>query len=559
MKKRLLALFVAIIMVMPMIVACGNGGGAGGGGDFDIAEPGQFPIVPNMGDLHFTFMVVDHPAIMSWDNNYFIQWMTEMTNITLDFEAIPTEGRHDRLNIILSAGDIPDALIIDLTDAQVMRFGVEEGMFLALNDLIDDYGHYIHNVFEQFPMALNLSTMENGNIYSLPSINDAFHVYMHNRMWINQVWLDNLGLEVPTTTDEFFDVLVAFRDNDANGNGDPNDEIPLAGATNMWGGQVDHFIMNAFTHYVIQMEEWNTSNTGLWVDDGTIVHSFNDPGFREGLMFLNRMFEEGLIHPASFNQNMDQVTAMAENPAVNILGAAPAGFIMFATMGGERYSEYTAVYPLAGPNGFRNVVANPYVPVSRNRATINLDAPNPEAIFRWIDLLYDEVATLNSYYGPQDVAWEWAQDGDIGLDGNPALYRQLIPWQETEPQNYHLVQQIPDLRSSRIRLGLADNPDLPLHSADRLETMLYAVALEYWQFAQPDRFRPPLRFTVEEADATMLQRVEVNRIIQESITAFIMGTLSVELDFDNFVAELYAAGLGDIMEQEQAAFDAQWR
>ncbi len=71
-------------------------------------------------------------------------------------------------------------------------------------------------------------TYPDGNIYSMPG--GKMHSRMHvtqGIQYINTQWLDNLGLEMPTTMEEFYDVLCAFRDEDANGNGDPNDEIPF--------------------------------------------------------------------------------------------------------------------------------------------------------------------------------------------------------------------------------------------------------------------------------------------------------------------------------------------
>jgi putative aldouronate transport system substrate-binding protein len=414
-------------------------------------------------------------------------------------------------------------------------------------------------MFADHPNVEKKSRMTDGNIYSLPEINDCFHTYMPQRMWMNQVWLDNLGLSVPTTTDELYDVLVAFRDQDANGNGDPNDEVPMAGAINGWYSAPDWFIMNAFTYYNIANMQGQLSNNGLFLDGDTVVNSFSDPAFKEGLSYLNKLYSEGLLYNASYNQTHDQLTQLAENPDANLLGSATAGYVSFATMGGERYGEYTEVLPLTGPNGFKNVVCDPYVPYYNGEFSINKDCAYPEIAIKWADLLYSEEATLRSYYGPQGEAWDWAQEGDIGLDGKPALYRQLIPWQETEPQSLHLVQQIPDYRSSRIRLGLADDTTQDIKSAARLETWLQQVAEAYHQSATPEKKLPPVKFTVEEGDDMMIAMTEINSTLMEAITGFINGTLSVENDYDQFLIDLENKGLPLLTEYYQKAYDAQWK
>ena len=547
--KRVLILYLVMAML-----ACATTAIA------EYSAVGEYPIVPNPGDVRLTFLVVDHPAILDWATNDFITWMYERTNVAVDFETVSSEGKTEKLNIILAAGEVPDAILgCKLTDDQIMRYAMDEGLFLPLNDLIEEHCVHLKKMFDEYPASKKKATMTDGVIYSLPEINDCFHTYMPQRMWINQVWLDNLGLKVPTTTDELYDVLVAFRDNDANGNGDPNDEIPLSGAMTGWWSQADTNIMNAFCYYPINLIQYENNNNGLFVEDGVVTHSFDNPAFKEGLAFLNKLYSEGLLYSATFNQTLEQLTQLAENPDANLLGCATSGYVMFATMGGERYGEYSEVLPLTGPNGYNNSIADPYVPFYNGDFSISVDCKYPEVAIKWADLCYDEEATLRSYFGPRGVAWDWAQEGDIGLDGKPALYRQLIPWQETEPQSLHLVQQIPDYRSSRIRLGLADDITKDIKSADRLETWLQQVAEAYWAFARPECKLPPMKFTVDEADEMMVARTEVNNLIKESITGFINGTLSIENDYDGFRSDLDAAGLPLLMEYNQRAYDAQWK
>lgn len=549
MMKRILTALLALAMLLFATAATA-----------EYSAVGEYPIVPNPGDVEFTFLVVDHPAILDWATNDYITWMYEQTNVKINFETISFQGLQDKLNILLAAGDIPDAVVaMPLTDDQLMRYGMEEGLFMPLNDLIDEHGYYIKEMFEQYPASYKKATMIDGMIYSLPEINDCFHTYTPARMWINEVWLNNLGLEIPTTTDELYDVLVAFRDKDANGNGDPNDEIPFSGCIDNWWSQVDANIMNAFCYYPINLTTIATPNDGLFLENGVVTHSFDNPAFKEGLAYLKKLYDEGLLYSATFNLTRDQLATLVENPDANLVGLSTQGYVNFANLGGERYGEYTAVLPLTGPNGYNNVAADPYVPIYTGFFSISADCKHPEILMKWVDLCYSEEATLRAYFGPLGVAWDWAQEGDIGLDGKPAVYRQLIPWQQTEPQSLHLAQRIPDFRSSRIRLGMADDTTKSIKSADRLETWLQQVAEAYWEYARPECKLPPLKYTVEEADAMVIARTEVDKLIKQSITGFINGTLSIEDDYAKFRGDLDAAGLPLLMEYTQKAYDTQWK
>lgn len=72
-------------------------------------------------------------------------------------------------------------------------------------------------------------TNPDGHIYTLPG-KKPLRPKGCDTPFINKAWLDRLGLEIPTTVDEWYEVLKAFKEQDANGNGDPNDEIPLTAA-----------------------------------------------------------------------------------------------------------------------------------------------------------------------------------------------------------------------------------------------------------------------------------------------------------------------------------------
>ena len=73
---------------------------------------------------------------------------------------------------------------------------------------------------------------------------------MRNKLYVNHDWLEKYcqetGKEAPVTTQEFEDMLIYWRDNDMNGNGDPSDEIPMAGTLATDGGDFTVYLLNAF-------------------------------------------------------------------------------------------------------------------------------------------------------------------------------------------------------------------------------------------------------------------------------------------------------------------------
>src|SRR5690606_1913753 len=101
----------------------------------------------------------------------------------------------------------------DVIEAQ---YGVGQQIFRPLDGLIEQHMTAFKDVLQKHPAVKGRITATDGQIYSLPSWNDCFHCCFAQKMWINQEWLDNMGLQMPTTTDEFYQVLKAFKEKDPN-------------------------------------------------------------------------------------------------------------------------------------------------------------------------------------------------------------------------------------------------------------------------------------------------------------------------------------------------------
>ena len=146
------------------------------------------------------------------------------TGIEIEWNSILNADWGDRKAVLLAGGDLPDAFMgsICFGEADVLR---NVGTFIALDEYIDEYMPNFKAILESDPTMKALATAADGHIYGLPSKKPC-RPTVANQMFINQTWLDNLGLEMPTTYEEFVDVLRAFKEQDANGNGDTTDEIP---------------------------------------------------------------------------------------------------------------------------------------------------------------------------------------------------------------------------------------------------------------------------------------------------------------------------------------------
>ena len=555
--KKLMVLALAFIMVL----SCATSALAWEPEAKLDEDLSAYKLCENFGDIKLTFAVTDHASISSWEDNAFVKWVEEVTNVDLEFQLIPYESRAEQLGLILAGGDYPDVfLVCGMNDTMISKYGVGEGMFLPLNDLIETKGNFINKIFEEYPGSKGLITQLDGNIYSLPVVNECYHCTAPTKFWMNQTWLDNLGLQQPTTLDELRAVLEAFRDQDANGNGDATDEIPLAGDyQDGWYTNVEMPIMSAFTFYNLDLDTTTLSSPeafGMYLEDGAVVTPFAKDEFKAGVQYVADMVKDGLIYEGSFTQDLAGLTQIAEDGR---LGASSGGYILFANLGGDAYRQYRAVMPVTGPDGYASIQSFPHDSVSGHGFVISADCENPEAAFMIGDLMYSYAATMRGYYGIYGEQWTDAQEGEVGINGEPAKFHLLTPWQESEPQQYCVLQMVTSFRDAAFRLGEPSDPNVDLYSGEGLETLLYQVTHDYKPFTTDEKIIPPIKFTEDENEEMSIIKQNLATTIKQEMIAFFNGTKSVETDYDAFLNTLEDQGLSKLVEFYQNAYDAQYK
>lgn len=568
--KRLICFALAIVLILSLVMTgCGNkedsqankdssksadsqGGKANeskkneiGGEKVKVTKPGTFPIVEESTTLNI--MVTDNVSVEDFATNEFTKWYEEKTKVHIDWSILPANGADEKLNLVLAGQDYPDVFMdcpIDTT--QVMNYG-KQGIFIPLNDYIEKYGVEVKKLFNDMEYVKNLLTFPDGKIYSMPYVNQCYHCSMAQKMWIYKPWLEKLNLDMPTTTDDFYEVLKVFHDKDPNGNG-KKDEVPLAGANNGWFSEIDGFLMCPFVY--------NDGRNRMIIKDGNLDVTFNKPEWKEGLKYMHKLYKEGLMAPESFTQDADQLKQMGENPDTVVLGAAPGGHTgVFTQFYGEsgRWLEYEAIPPLKGPNGYSSCYYNPFG-VGVTSFIVTKKCEIPEVAVRWADGMYDRETTLRSVFGRLDEEWGWAGDEEIGINGKKAIYKTLKPWTEGV-QNVCWMQSGPSLRTNELRLGEVANPDEPL------ETILYKETNEKYDPHKPNinSIVPPLAFTEEQANEIADFKKTINDYVNEMLARFVTGDADIDKDWDSYLKELENMNLKRYIDLSQEAYDAKYK
>ena len=395
---------ICLALVTSMLAGCGGGGNSSsssgeqtsGGtsgevaaGDDNFNETG-LPIVKEPVEL--TFLYVKGANTMDFKDNAMFQQMEKDTNVKINWQYAGDADWGEQKSLLLASGDLPDVFFGDnaLKDNDI---ATNLDMFIPLEDYVEKYCPNIKAAWEAEPTMRQMVTNPDGHIYTLPG-KKPMRPKGCDTPFINKAWLDRLGLEMPTTVDEWYEVLKAFKEQDANGNGDPNDEIPLTGSAKT----------NLFD-WIRYINPWGLTDSlqenFLALDQETLKPVFipADERYKEAVAFFHKLYAEGIMDPEFITQDGSMSDAKMKNADVSLVGTGIAWETSSATQ--PHSDEYVAMPPLAGPNGDRYIRGNDEIIIyHRNEYTITTACEHPEVAMRWADYFSTDDISVQSYWGP---------------------------------------------------------------------------------------------------------------------------------------------------------------
>lgn len=510
----------------------------------NVNAAGVFPIVKEK--ITLKVAIKQSPNVVDYDTNEFTKWLEEKTNIDLQFEMLPNKDTATKVNLMMaSAKDLPDVVIGAGVDMSTLYTYALDKLVIPLNDYIDAYGvdyKKMLSTAENKQLENSLKTPD-GKIYALPKYSEStINMYSTSKVWMYKPWLDKLGLKVPTTIDEFYNVLKEFKTKDPNGNGKA-DEIPFAGAQGGWYTNPVTPIINAFIP--------DENKAHMFIKDGKIEANYVKPEFKESLRSLNKFTTEKLLDPISFTQDFQQLKNIANKDEVilgSFVGGSPA-----VNVNNPRVYDYVPVPVLKGPTGKGGAVAESGLPTSGAAFFITSSCKNPEAAYRLGDLLLSEESALFARFGVPEKDWKKAGANDIGIDGTQAYVKIINPIWGTV-QNSHWAGEHATFSSSKHQSRQAVDA-----GAKNIDSYQYEIVTKFIKPYVVATQVPPLSFTKDEVkdfntlDATIKEHVNTN------IAAFATGHRNIDKEWDKFQEELKGLGIDTYLKMMQAAYDRQYK
>ena len=529
----------AMLCAAAMVIPSASVFAAEDGGASELTEVGTYPISEE--PLEFTMFRTNMPNVEDFQTNDFTKYMEDLTNIKFTFEAVARDDRAEKLNMEFNA---PDAA----------KWGVEEGILIPLDDLIEAN---MPNYMEKMGQYLDQMRETDGHIYQLAGLNECYHCQYARKMWVNTKYLDEMGVDVPQTTQEFYDVCKKFVETYP-------DKIAIGGASSGWYVDFVAWLMGSFT-----LDSGEYGKLAL-TPDGEMVSAATTEEWREGLRYIKSLYDIGAIYDGNFTQDSEQLRTIMNQEDVPVL------FVPFGTISdgidsdsnNEVYRQYQCISPLEGPDGTRITPYFKYSGLETGSFSITDKCSNPAAVLRWVDYFFSEKGDISAQFGADEGKdWVWEpNDGSVGLNGEPAMYKISDDAQySSEVQNHDWQDLVIRYAPADYRLGAATDPDVDTGTSAGLEKLLYDATKEkqepYGQNPENGDLDvlPDLKMTADESTELQTIQVEVKNYINSAKVAFITGTKSLDDDWDTYLKELDACGLQTMIDIYQAAYDRQFK
>lgn len=532
--KRILCLAMALVMALAIFAGCGP------------KKPTSVDGLPGE-TVTLTVGIPQNSNVVDYYENAFTKYLEEKANVKLEFSLFSSSRSEylQQLALTCSANEeLPDVILGFEFDQYILNQYGEDGYFIDLTDYIEAYAPNYKAQLEKLDAATKeyvvdkSKHLETGAYYGMPRVLCEAFDDLQSVAYINKNWLDKLGLQVPTTTEELKKVLTAFKTQDPNGNGEA-DEIPMLGRD----GVID-YLLNGFVRY-----EQITFN----VTDGKVWDPVKTDEFRQGVIFANELVKAGDYSKLSFSINSNSeyknlISPVGTSSKVGIFTGNHVVMTNPATAAKKEFTALPALKDVTGKGGY-TIMNEPSIAWT---ACITKECKYPAAAMKLIDTFYLDETISRQRFGEKDTDWTYKEgknacgtDSYVNVVNGEAFFSGNSTWGR-------------NMCGIMTQWNYLDVPDAAVTS-NAVESE--RLVMEQWKLVQegkkPVERATKLVYTQEEYATREMKAGNVSNYINEQIVLFIAGEKDPTDDaaWNEFLTTLDGLGRSELMEICQKAYD----
>lgn len=368
-----------------------------------------YPLVTD-GTVTFTWLYdVQAPATTLFtdlqEDNMVWQEVRKRTGIDIDFDIVTPLNQSEQFNLVIASGEYPDLNKLAYLYTGGADKAIQDGVYLRCNELVEEYmPDYYRELVNR--NLIKEAVTDSGNMYGIGQINATVQLQFVGLV-VNKTWLDELGLEVPSTYDEAYNVLTRFK-NDKGAVG-PMELSPYG-----------------FSSYL---------TTGFGFNSGPTIQSFYNnnngvaecgllnPNFKTYVEMMKKWYDEGLIDPDFVSRESKGYIPSPDVPRLaagdNALFTCYYQSVLDYFYDVGMITEPWIYYPvqnLSQQKGVKNSIGmNINDLPSAGICAIHTTCKDPVLAAKFLNFFYTKEGELLANYGFEEVTFEYNEKGEPEL------------------------------------------------------------------------------------------------------------------------------------------------
>ena len=482
------------------------------------------------------------------NNRTIFKRLEEATNVHIEWTAIQSDQWGDKITLTMSNPKTLTDFIFsaDFSDSNLLRYA-DQGVIIALEDYIDNNMPNLKAVFDKYPEYRTMCTDTEGHIWALPWIeqlgaNKTAIQTVGGMSFINTKWLNFLGLSMPTTVDEFEQVLIAFRDNAASIKSEYGIDggiIPMSCIVND-GDQDPGILINGFG------EGYGDMDKGRHIavtNDRKVICAATQEGFKKGVEWLHQLYAEGLIDPECFTQEWSTYVSKGKAGRYGVCFSWDVANVDNLT-DWEPLPALTAdVTNITPQNGSFTSGFN------RGRCVVTAKAANPALVCAWLDQMYDPMQSPQNNWGTYGEEDEFdIFEMSTNADGEPMLKH--APLGDASPVEVREAECVGG------PLAVLDEYyDVYVTCPDDAQYRLDWIEQIYTPDMNNDYVYPNVFMSIEDTTQVSNLEADISTYINTCKADWIMNGMASG-SWEEYLSKLEAYGLSDYLAIMQKYLDA---
>ncbi len=525
-KRRGLAFFLGVIMILGVFSGCGDRGVNQQQGSKVILNGDE--IYPVQSEDTLTYWMSLNPMLTTDYTNFaetpLGMELEKRTGVKITYMHPQAGQANEQFNIMLAGDELTDMVQYGWNGyAGGPDKAIEEGYILKLNDILKEYAPSLWAYLGDNPDIDKKVKTDGGNYYTIPFVRGEDWLTTYQGLILRKDWLDKAGKEVPTTLDELEDALTIFKDEYASG-------APL-------------MLMPAQRNYIMYA---HNIGEGFYLDGGDVKYGPTQPEYKDVLTRMKKWFDTGILDNNMVSMDSKYMSSkLLNSEAGAYYGAVVGGIGINLDAKPDSVPEFDLV---ATPQVTLNATQKPEFGTKEDNVHLGVGiaiaskCKNVELAARFLDYGFTDEGYMLYNFGIEGVSYNME-------NGEPILSELLT----NNPDGLSVTNVAPRyLRASYSGPFVQDERYVEqslAHPKQQLD------AYQKWSNTNMgEHILPPITLLAGEMDEDATIMANVKTYVDEMFVAFVTGREPIE-NFDKYIAQVENFGIGKSIQMRQSALE----